>query len=123
MKGIEGRFLIYEELPNDAPLAFNKLLEIFSFKMAPVDIYGVYFSNNRCKLGITSETGSLQIWLTILKYNISEMIPKLCMFKGEKVYEKYKNIVLKNRSKEQMEELSDFLIEYFAEELKQNDME
>jgi hypothetical protein len=119
MDRIEHRFLIYEGFQNEASLIFRKFIEKFDFKILDVSEYGIHFTNNRCNLDLTYESG-IQLWLKLPKYNISEMIPKLCMFKGDNVYNKYREIAMKDSSKEQINELSEFLIDYFSEELNPN---
>ena len=119
MNRIEHRFLIYENFEKEAPTIFNGFCNKFNLKIIDCSIYGIYFSNNRCELSLTSESSSLQLWLKIPKYNISEMIPKLAMLKGDNVYSEYKNIITKKRSKKQMLELTEFLIKNFSNEFNE----
>jgi hypothetical protein len=120
MERLENRFLIYDGFNNDASLCFKGIIQKFNFKIIDVSNYGAHFINDRCILDIVFETGGIQMWLKIPKYNISEMIPKLCMYKGDKIIDEYNNIVRKGNSKETMLELSSFLETHFSEELKEN---
>ena len=117
MDKIEYRFLIYEDFKKDAPFLFAELCEKFNFIIIDSSIYGIHLVNNRCELDMTSETGSIQLWLKISKYSISQMIPVLSMFKGDEVYLEYKKIVAKDCSKNQILELVDFLVKNFSNEL------
>lgn len=113
---MDRRYLIYEGFKDDHELIFKDFRSKFNFKITDVSDSGIHFVNNRCRLDITYETG-IQVWLKIPKYNISEMIPILAMFKGDAIY--YKNIVQKSDVKKSMIELSDFLITYFVGELSE----
>ena len=86
---MDGQFLIYDGFQNDASPIFSGIIEMYSFEIQAKSDSGIHFINGRCKLDIHYETG-IQVWITILKYNISEMIPRLCMFKGKDVFEEYR---------------------------------
>jgi len=119
MDRIEHRFLIYEQFKKDAPFIFSEFCDKFNFKIIDCTIYGIHFANNRCEFDLTSESGNLQLWLKIPKYNIMEMIPKLCKIKGEFVSKKYLDIVREKKSREMMVSLCNFLIAHFSEEFNE----
>lgn len=119
MDNIERRFLIYNGFKEDSSEIFQGLINKFGFKITHVDECSIYFINNRCNLNLTYESG-IQLWLKVPIYNISEMIPILCMFKGADVFDKYRNILIKEMDKKTMIELSQFLMANFSEELREN---
>ena len=115
---MDERFLIYNGFKDDFKLIFNDLINRFNFKVGNVSNNGISFFNKRCILTITNETG-IQIRLKIPKYNISEMIPVLSMFKGDFVYEQYRSIILKEKGFDTLKELSSFLINHFSDEMQE----
>ena len=115
---MDNRFLIYSGFKGDSPVVFIRLIERFNFKILDSSDSGIHFINNRCQLDITGENG-IQLWLSIPKYNISEMIPKLCMFKGDAIIAEYRGIILNQNTKEKFSNLSKFLCVNFSNELRE----
>lgn len=117
---MDKRFLIYEGFKKDGAIIFEELIKKFNFKIQSLSDSGIHFINNRCILDITYEN-SIQSWLKIPKYNISEMIPKLCMFKGDNVISEYRKIVMQENIKNELISLSHFLCTYFSDELSEGE--
>ncbi|HNP19274.1 MAG TPA: hypothetical protein PKL31_12615 [Fulvivirga sp.] len=86
---MDGRFLIYNGFERDVESIVKDLIINFNFNIINKSDAGVSLENKRVVLEISYETG-LQIWLKIKRFNISEMIAKLCMFKGDSIYEQFK---------------------------------
>lgn len=115
---MDNRFLIYDGFENEIEFCFKEIIQKFNFKTHRISNYGVDFENSRCVLDLSYETG-IQLWLKIPKYNITQMISTLSKIKGDKIFEKYRIIVLKKNNSDTMQELSRFLVENFSEELKE----
>lgn len=119
MDKLEGRFLVYDGFQQDAPEIFKNLIEKFNFKIKNLSVYGLTFINNRCELNLFYETG-VQLWLKVPKYNVTEMISILSVFKGEKVYQEYRSVRRVENIKQELIGINDFLCTYFVDELKEN---
>jgi len=120
---MDGRFLIYEGFVNEAESIFKNLSAEYQLDVTDISDSGISFENSRVKLEIFYETG-IQIWLKIKKYNISEMIAKLCMIKGESVYNEFKSLMFstldpKDLKKNNLLKLSRFLLSHFSDELSE----
>ncbi len=115
---MEERFLVYNGFENEIETCFNDLIQRFNFKTQTISNYGLDFVNSRCILNLFYETG-LQLWIKIPKYNISQMVPVLCMFRGDEIFEEYRSILSKQMNCDTMRELSKFLIDNFSNELSE----
>ena len=120
---MDGRFLIYEGFENDAEGIFEKLISKFRFDVTSKSDSGISLDNNRVKLEISYDTG-IQIWLKVKRFDISEMIAKLCMIKGASTYQEFKNLMFstldtKESKRNDLKRLSQFLVDHFTEELSE----
>ena len=114
---MDGWFLIYDGFQNDAKIIFADFINRYNFEIVYLTDSGLRLKNNRCEVEIKYETG-FQIWLLLPKYKVSEMIVKLSMFKGDKVFVEYQKI-WEGDKREQLQKLSIFLSYYFSEEMKE----
>lgn len=114
---MDGRFVIYNGFKEDAKIIFADLIRDFNFDIVFISDLGLRLRNNRCELQIQYETG-FQVWLFLPKYNVSEMLVVLSMFKGDGVFNEYLSI-WSGSKKEQLQKLCFFLIHYFTVEIKE----